>query len=151
MENINDYNIPWWASYDGDIEEERLSKIGDPEKYEEHLKAIEYNEYYAYNPHLKSESCLANLRLSLRLYKDKDIKEFFDLVLKRSCMDIANQHSARNILIVNDNKRITFLNSIKTFVKEEIIEKGKVKMRREYGDEWNEEDEEARIYIQFVC
>ena len=31
MENINDYVIPWWDNYDGDIEEERLSKIGDPE------------------------------------------------------------------------------------------------------------------------
>ena len=66
-------------------------------------------------------------------------------------MDIANQHSARNILIVNDNKKFTFLNSIKTFVKEEIIEKGKVKMRREYGNRWSEKDEEASIYIQFVC
>ena len=161
MENINDdYDIPWWDNYEGDIEEERIkiiervSKIEDPderqEKYEGFLNAIEYNEYYAYNPHLKSESCLANLRLSLRFYEDKDIEEFFDLVLKWSRMDIANQHSAKNILAVNDNKKFTFLNSIKTFVTDEIIEKGKVKMRREYGGEWGEDDEGARMYIQFV-
>ena len=23
MENINDYDIPWWEDYDGDIEEEK--------------------------------------------------------------------------------------------------------------------------------
>ena len=51
MENINDYDIPWWEDYDGDIEEEkrkieeRVSKIMDPEKYEERLNAIEYNDY----------------------------------------------------------------------------------------------------------
>ena len=150
MENINDYNIPWWEDYDGDIEEERLSKLVGPEKYEEHLNAIEYNEYYAYNPHLKSESCLINLRLRLRSYEDKDIKEFFSHVLKCSGMVKTSQYSAKNILIVNDNKKFTFLNSIKTLVKDEIIEKGKSKMRREYGDEWSEEDEEARMYIELV-
>ena len=40
------------------------------EKYEERLNAIEYNEYYAYNPHLKSKS---NLRLRLRSFKDKGV------------------------------------------------------------------------------
>ena len=150
MENINDYDIPWWEDYDGDIEEERLSKIAGPEKYEDHLNAIEYNEYYAYNPHLKSESCLINLRLRLRPYEDKDIKEFFSHVLKCSGMVKTNQYSAKNILIVNDNKKITFLNSIKTFVKDEIIEKGKLEMQREYGNEWGDDDEKARMYIEFV-
>ena len=157
----NDYDIPWWEDYDGDIEEEktkieeRVSKIMDPkkrlEKYEELLNAIEYNEYYAYNPQLKSESCLINLRLRLRSYKDKDIKEFFSRVLKCSGMVKTSQYSAKNILIVNDNKKFTFLNSIKTFVKDEIIEKGKVKMRREYDDEWSEDDEESCMYIELVC
>ena len=66
LSDIEDYDKPWWVDYDGDIEEERrkiterVSEIEDPEKrqekYEELLNAIEYNEYYAYNPHMKSES-----------------------------------------------------------------------------------------------
>ena len=148
MENINDdYDIPRWENYDVNKEEEYLSKIDEFEKYEDHLNAIEYNEYYADNTHLKSESCLVNLRTVLSSYEDKDIQDFFDIVLKCSHMNIATHHSAKNILIVNDNKKFTFLNSIT----DKITEKGKVKMRREYGDEWNEEDEEARIHIQFVC
>ena len=72
LSNIEDYDKPWWVDYDGDIEEKRrkiiehVSEIEDPEKrqekYEELLNAIEYNEYYAYNPHLKSESYLIDLR-----------------------------------------------------------------------------------------
>ena len=40
-----------------------------------------------------------------------------------------------NILIVNVNKKFTFLNSIKTLDEDKIIEKRKIKMRREYGME----------------
>ena len=90
------------------------------------------------------------MRLRLRQYEDKDINEFISHVVKCSGMT-KSQYSAKNILIVNDNKKFTFLNSIKTFVKDEIIEKGKAKMRREYGDEWSEEDEETRMYIELVC
>ena len=66
MENTNNRDIPWWKDYDGDIEEERrkiierVSETEDPEKrletYEELLMALEYDKYFAYNPHMKSES-----------------------------------------------------------------------------------------------
>ena len=52
--------------------------------------------------------------------------------------------TVENILIINVNKKFTFLNSIKTLDKDKIIEKGLIKMRREYGDEWREDDE--KIY-----
>ena len=61
MENTSDYYIPWWENYDGDIEEERrkiierVNEIEDlekrQEKYDELLMVLEYDEYYAYNPH----------------------------------------------------------------------------------------------------
>ena len=48
-------------------------------------------------------------------------------------------------LIVNVNKKFTFLNSIKELNDHnKIIEKGLIKMRREYEDEWKEDDE--KIY-----
>ena len=60
-------------------------------------------------------------------------------------MESADAHSiVENILIVNVNKKFTFLNSIKTLDKDKIIEKGLIKMRREYGDAWREDDE--KIY-----
>ena len=45
-----------------------------------------------------------------------------------------------NILIVNPNKKFTFLNSIKTLNVDKIKEKGIEKMKREYGKEWGEDD-----------
>ena len=60
-------------------------------------------------------------------------------------MESAGAHFiVENILIVNVNKKFTFLNSTKTHDKDKIIEKGLIKMRREYGDEWREDDE--KIY-----
>ena len=61
-------------------------------------------------------------------------------------MESVGAHSiVENILIVNVNKKFTFLNSIKEFNDHnKIIEKGLIKMRREYGDEWQEDDE--KIY-----
>ena len=51
----------------------------------------------------------------------------------------------QNILYVNVNKKFTFLNSIKELNNyDKIIEKGLIEMRREYGDEWKEDDE--KIY-----
>ena len=159
MENTNDYDIPRWEDYDGDIEEERrkiierVSEIEDPEKrqekYEELLKAIEYNEYYAYNPHMKSESYLINLRnYELKEHEDEDIDEFIEYILNYSHMESAGAHGiVENILIVNVNKKFTFLNSIKTLDEDKITEKGKIKMRREYGDEWREDDEEIYVIV----
>ena len=152
-----DYNIiPWWKNFNDDIEEERrkiselVKKIEDPEeridKYEELLDKLEYNEYYAYNPHLKSDSYLINLRnYELKEHEDEDIDDFIEYIVNYSHMESAGAYSiVENILIVNVNKKFTFLNSIKTLDKNKIIEKGLIKMRREYGDEWREDDE--KIY-----
>ena len=114
----------------------------DPEeridKYEELLDKLEYNEYYAYNPHLKSDSYLINLRnYELKEHENEDIDEFIYYILDYSHMESVGAHSiiVENILIVNVNKKFTFLNSIKTLDKDKIIENGLIKMRREYGDE----------------
>ena len=160
MENTNNCDIPWWENYDGDIEEERrkiierVNEIEDlekrQEKYDELLMALEYDEYYAYNPHMKSESYLINLRIYTHKHEDGDIDEFIRHILNYSHMETVDALIlVRNILIVNVNKKFTFLNSIKTLDEDKIIEKGKIKMRREYGNEWREDDEE--IYkIVFV-
>ena len=159
LSDIEDYYKPWWVDYVGDIEEERrkiierVSEIEDPEKrqekYEELLNAIEYNEYYAYNPHMKSESYLIILRnYDLKELEDEDIDEFIEYILNYSHMESAGAHSiVENILIVNVNKKFTFLNSIKTLDEDKITEKGKIKMRREYGDEWREDDEEIYVIV----
>ena len=118
-----DYNIiPWWKNFNDDIEEERrkieerVKEIEDPdereEKYEELLDKLEYNEYYAYNPHLKSDSYLINLRLSLKQYENEDIFGFADYILDYCEMEPVDvRFLAENILIVNVNKKFTFLNS----------------------------------------
>ena len=151
-----DYNIiPWWKNFNDDIEEERrkiselVKKIEDPEervyKYEELLKKLGYNEYYAYNPHLKSNSYLINLRLSVKEHENEVIFYFSTYILDYCEMESVNYYdTVENILIINVNKKFTFLNSIKTLDKDKIIEKGLIKMRREYGDEWREDDE--KIY-----
>ena len=56
--------------------------------------------------------------------------------MKRTCEDYN-----KNILIVNANKKFTFLNTEKRPCLIEIIEKGIIKMRREYGYKWGEDDE----------
>ena len=150
MENTN-------VDYDTEEERrkiiERVSKIEDPEKrqekYEELLKAIEYNEYYAYNPHMKSESYLINLRnYELKKHEDEDIDKFIEHILNYSHMETADALIiVENILIVNVNKKFTFLNSIKTLDEDKLTEKGKIKMRREYGDEWKEDDEEIYVIV----
>ena len=150
MENTNK---PWWEDYDGDIEEkrrkiiERVNEIEDlekrQEKYDELLMALEYDKYYAYNPHLKSEGYLINLRDSLEEHEDEDIDKFIDHILNCSNMEpTCAPIIVKNILIVNANKKFTFLNSVKTLDEDKIIEKGKIKMRREYGYKWREDDEE---------
>ena len=153
MGNTNNRDIPWWVDYDGDIEEERrkiierVNEIEDlekrQEKYDELLMALEYDEYYAYNPHMKSESYLINLRNNkLKEHEDEDIDKFIGHILNNSHMVPAGAPIiVENILIVNANKKFTFLNSIKTLDEDKIIEKGKIEMRREYGDKWREDDE----------
>ena len=117
--NIEDYDDkPWWVDYDGDIEEEKrkiiehVKEIENPEerldKYEELLGKLEYNEYYAYNPHLKSDSYLINLRIILTLYEDKDNNGFIGYILNKSRMvNCSDDSIVENILIVNVNKKIS--------------------------------------------
>ena len=157
-----DYNQkPWWVDYDGDIEEERRKiierverEIEDPEerldKYEELLDKLEYNEYYAYNSYLKSDSYLINLRLSLEEHEDEDISGFIGFILYYTHMIEANSDDeVQNILFVNVNKKFTFLNSIDYNNLNEI---GLTKMRREYGNEWEEGDEKiSEIVLVRLC
>ena len=157
MENTN--LKPWWEDYDGDIEEERrkiiecVNEIEDleerQEQYEELLNALEYNEYYAYNPHFKSEDYLINLRCYLEKHEDEDINKFIDRILNYTNTKSTWDPIIKNILIVNANKKFTFLNTEKILDVIEIIEKGKIKMRREYGYKLGEDDEK-NFKIAFV-
>ena len=90
-EDMEEDHKPWWEDYDGDIEEERrkiidrVNEIEDPDErefqYEELLNALEYNEYFAYNPHFKCEDSLINLRRYSEGREDEDIDEFIDRIL----------------------------------------------------------------------
>ena len=98
---------------------------------------------------MKSESYLIDLRnYDLKEHEDEDIDEFIEYTLNYSHMESVGAHSiVENVLIVNVNKKFTFLNSIKTLDEDKITEKGKIKMRREYGDEWREDDEEIYVIV----
>ena len=113
----------WWEDYDGDIEEEKrkieelVSKIEDLEerlsRYVDLLNALEYDEYFAHNPHFKCESYLINMRIGFELYKDEDIEKFIDCILRYTNMERTSWPCMRNILIVNRNRKFTFLNIVK--------------------------------------
>ena len=113
----------WWEDYDGDIEEERreieerVSKIEDPEEREAQreqlLNALEYDEYFTHNPHFKSESYLINARMCLRPDEDEDVKRFIDRILRYANMERCPYSETQNILIVNGNRKFTFLNTTK--------------------------------------
>ena len=98
---------------------------------------------------MKSESYLIDLRnYDLKEHEDEDIDEFIEYILNYSHMESVGAHSiVENVLIVNVNKKFTFLNSIKTLDEDKITEKGKIKMRKEYGDEWREDDEETYVIV----
>ena len=120
-----DYYRPWWVDYDGDIEEERheieqrvLREIEDSEeqldKIEEELDKIEYNEYFAYNPQFRNETSLNILRDDLKdVPEDVSIEEFIIHILDKSIMFSCDYDNAENFLIINFNKRFTFLNIMK--------------------------------------
>ena len=153
LSDIEDYDDkPWLVDYDGDIEEEkrkiieRVREIEDSDeretKCEELLNELEYTEYFAYNTHLKSESYLINLRYALNKHKNDDISSFIGSILYYTHMIEANSDDeGQNILFVNVNKKFTFLNSLDYT---NLNERGLTKMRREYGNEWKEDDE--KIY-----
>ena len=157
----------WLKDYDGDIEEEKrkieelVSKIEDPEerqdRYEDLLNNLEYDEYFACRPHFKCERYLINMRMCLKLDEDEDIKKFIDRILRYTNMERTPWPCAQNILIVNRNRKFTFLNisKIDTLNKitwDRILEKGKTKLRREYLRTWEEgkDDHEHKFEVVFV-
>ena len=157
----------WWDNYDGDIEEEKrkieelVSKIEDPEerldRYEDLLNDLEYDEYFAHNLHFKCESYLINMRMCLKPGKDEDINEFIGRILCYANMTHTPWPCAQNILIMNHNKKFTFLNNVKIDALnkinwDRILEKGKTKLRREYLHTWEEgkDDQEYKFEVVFV-
>ena len=158
---------PWWEDYDGDIEEERreieerVSKIEDPEereeRYEQLLNALEYNEYFACNPHLKCKEYLFSLRrYHLEEREDEDIDEFVDRILCYTNMTHTFCPCKQNILIVNGNRKFRFLNTSKLNTGnkldwEKILEKGKTKLRREYLLTWEEGNDDDENNFKVVC
>ena len=157
----------WWEDYDGDIEEERReieerdSKIEDPEereaRCEQLLNALEYDEYFALNPHFKSESYLINMRMCLRSDEDEDIKRFIDGILRYTNMKRCPFSETQNILIVNGNRKFTFLNTTKRDIGNrpclyDLSKKGETKLRREYGDRWIEgyDDDKRKFSVLWV-
>ena len=153
--------------YDGDIEEEKrkieelVYKIEDPEKrldrYEELLNALEYDKYFAHRPHFKCESYLINMRMCFETHKDEDIEKFIDRILSYTNMERTSWPCMENILIVNRNRKFTFLNiskidTVNKITWDRILEKGKTKLRREYLRTWEEgkDDREHKFEVVFV-
>ena len=149
----------WWEDHDGDIEEEKhkieqrvLREIKDSEEQldmiADELDKIEYNEYFAYNPQFRNETSLIILRGDLKrknIPEDVSIEEFIAHILDESFLFSCNYDNAENILIINLNKKFTFLNTIKLHNDyDRMIERGIKKMKREYGNEWKEDDD--KIY-----
>ena len=166
IEDIEGFKF-WWEDYDGDIEEERreieerVSKIENPEerkdRYEQLLNALEYDEYFACNPHFKCKNYLMNVRTFLRGCENENIDEFINLILRYTNMERTVRPCMQNILIVNGNRKFTFLNisKIDTGDKldwEKILEKGKTKLRREYLRTWEEgnDDNENKFKVVFI-
>ena len=150
---------PWWDDYDGDIEEEKyeieqrvLREIEDSEEQldmiADELDKIEYNEYFAYNLQFRNECSLIILRKDLKrknIPEDVSIEEFIAHILDESFMFPCEYDNAQIFLIINFNKKITFLNTIKLHNDyDRMIERGIKKMKREYGNEWKEDDD--KIY-----
>ena len=116
---------PWWDDYDGDMDEEKyeieqrvLREIEDDDEIEltieEKLDKIEYNEYFAYNPQFRNETRLIILRDDLKdVPEDVSIEEFIAHILDKSFMVSCDYDNAEIFLIINLNKKFTFLNTIK--------------------------------------
>ena len=94
--------------------EERVSKIEDPEEREakcnQLLNALGYDEYFAYNPNLKSVSDLINTRIYVKYLtnEDEDIERFIDRILHYSNMKRCPYSETENILIVNVIENLPF-------------------------------------------
>ena len=153
----------------GDIDEkrreieERVSKIEDPEereaRYNQLLNALGYDEYFAHNPHFKSVSNLINTRIYVGYLtnEDEDIERFIDRILRYSNMKRCPYSETQNILIVNGNRKFTFLNTTKQDIGNypclsDLWKKGETKLRREYRSQWIEgyDDDKSKFLVLWV-
>ena len=153
----------------GDIDEkrreieERVSKIEDPEEreaqYNQLLNALGYDEYFAHNPHFKSVSYLINMRRYLKYLtdEDEDIERFIDRILRHANMKRCPYSETQNILIVNGNRKFTFLNTTKQDIGNypclsDLCKKGETKLRREYRSQWIEgyDDDKSKFSVLWV-
>ena len=130
-----------WEDYDGDIEEEEKRKI----------------EELACRPYFKSESYLINARMYLKEYKDENIKKFINRILRYANMKRCPFSETQNILIVNGNRKFTFLNTTKRDIGNrpclyDLSKKGETKLRREYEDRWIEgnDDDKRKFSVLWV-
>ena len=152
--------------YDRDIEEERreiierVNKIEDPEervdRYKQLLNALEYDEYFAQHPHFKCESYLINLRMRLEGHENENIDDFISRILDYTKMQCTPCPYKQNILVVNGNRKFTFLNTSKLkpgnkFDWEKILEKGKTKLQREYLRTWKEGNDDDEKKFKVAC
>ena len=106
-------------------------------------------EYFARRPYFKSERYLINARMYLKEYKDENIKKFIDRILRYANMKCCPFSETQNILIVNGNRKLTFLNTTKQDIGNypclyDLSKKGETKLRREYGDQWIEDDDDDK-------
>ena len=92
---------------DRDVEEERRKiiervkkEIEDPEKaadvIEKELDKIEYNEYFAYNTHLKSETYLIIKRGMVDESKDQDFNSYISEILSCCGMIACSGYDVQN-------------------------------------------------------
>ena len=112
----------------------------------ENNKFIEYDESY-----------LINVRMCLRPDGNEYILQFVDRILRYTNMQRTTWPHAQNVLIVNPNRKFTFLNISKVDASNrigmnEILKKGKTKLRREYLHTWEEgkDDQKYRLEVVFV-
>ena len=127
--------------------------IKDPEeeddKIQECLDNIAYDRYIANNHHLVSEYELIELKdqISWEAFLIH-IEDYIDEILKFSDMMEVEKEVAMNILVINENRKFTFLNFIHDI--REIPEKARIKRKREYGDyDWDNNDNS--IYKIVYC
>ena len=97
------------------------------------------------------------MRMCLRLGEDEDIERFIDRILRYTNMQRTPWPCAQNVLIVNPNRKFTFLNISKVDTSNKIgmdgiLKKGKTKLRREYLRTWEEgkDDQKHRFEVVFV-
>ena len=103
----------------------------------------------------KTEENLKRIRENLKMFEDKNIHMFASLILNGENYEETLVHSeAINTLILNSCKEFTFTNSVNGD-KGTILEKGIVKLCREYTDTYIEGllkylNEDDTCYLVFV-